>query len=797
MLFHADMSSSNPELADPGLGMGASGSQAGAGAVVPKGPNKRRAAPDFDDDDVEGSKLFRCDDDSSGPNNDKERFARFLEDEQSFADKEKLARENHSEIERRRRNKMTAYITELSDMVPTCSALARKPDKLTILRMAVSHMKSLRGGGNTNTDGSYKPSFLTDQELKHLILEAADGFLFVVSCETGRIVYVSDSLTPVLNQSQSEWLGSSLYDQLHPDDTEKLREQLSTAENNNTGRMLDLKTGTVKKESQQSSARMTMGARRSFICRMRCGTCPVEPMSMNRLNFLRNRNRNGLGVAKEGEPQYVVVHCTGYIKSWPPAGVSLTDDEADNTQGSRYCLVAIGRLQVTCCPGETGINSISVPVEFISRHNCQGTFTFVDHRCMAAVGYQPQELLGKNILEFAHPEDQGLLRDSFQQVVKLKGQVLSVMFRFRSKSREWIWMRTSSFTFQNPFSEEIEYIICTNVNVKNSTQDPLTPISSPGASMPPSMGQSSPNGPPVVLSPGQIATRQLQQQQQADMEGGGTRDGLYEAGQITLPQMPVQPVTAAGPDLSKSIEKPDLYPSLFQGPDQTKGMPSTSTPSTQIYAQANNFPAGRPSDSYRPVGMTPQITQPPHSAGQMLAQMSRQNGVPQSVTPSSTTSPLHGGPAGGWPGPGPGPGAGARPQFNQQVAPQAAKTMSQQFSPMGGFGGGSSNSFGQMPTGAAPTPTNGANYPQMNARASLNTNGYDASQSGPQFPSRAAEAVWPQWQGQQHSQSNAEQHPHAQSNQQDMFPDVLSMLDQPNNFNSDDFEISMYPPFNE
>lgn len=73
------------------------------------------------------------------------------------------SRENHSEIERRRRNKMTLYITELSDMVPTCSALARKPDKLTILRMAVSHMKSMRGTGNTSTDGAYKPSFLTEQ----------------------------------------------------------------------------------------------------------------------------------------------------------------------------------------------------------------------------------------------------------------------------------------------------------------------------------------------------------------------------------------------------------------------------------------------------------------------------------------------------------------------------------------------------------------------------------------------------------------------------------------------------------
>lgn len=735
MLFQTDMSSSNTELPDPNLGMGASGTQGSGGAVVPKGTNKRRAAPDFDDDDDdEGNKLFRCDDETGGGN-----------------DKERFARENHSEIERRRRNKMTAYITELSDMVPTCSALARKPDKLTILRMAVSHMKSLRGSGNTNSDGSYKPSFLTDQELKHLILEAADGFLFVVSCETGRIVYVSDSLTPVLNQAQSEWLGSSLYDQLHPDDTEKLREQLSTAENNNTGRMLDLKTGTVKKEGQQSSARMSMGARRSFICRMRCGSCPVEPLSMNRLNFLRNRNRNGLGTAKEGEPQYVVVHCTGYIKSWPPSGVSLTEDESDNTQGSRYCLVAIGRLQVTCCPGDTDINSISVPVEFISRHNCQGTFTFVDHRCMAAVGYQPQELLGKNILELAHPEDQGLLRDSFQQVVKLKGQVLSVMFRFRSKSREWIWMRTSSFTFQNPFSEEIEYIICTNVNVK-----------------------------------------QLQQQQQA--EGGGARDGLYEAGPIALSQMPVQAVTAAGPDHSKSLEKPELYPSLFQGPDQTKGMASTSAPNTQIYPPANNFAAGRSNDAYRPVNLAPQMAQPAHSAGQMLAQMSRQNGVPQSVPPSSTGSSLHGGPAGGWPG----AVAAVRPQFNnQQVAPQAAKTMSPQFAPMGGFGSGSSNSFGQMPTGAAPTQTNNANYPPINARASLNTNGYDGSQSGAQFPSRAAEAVWPQWQGQQHSQNNAEHHPHAQGNQQDMFPDVLSMLDQPPNFNGDDFEIPIYPSFDQ
>jgi len=82
-------------------------------------------------------------------------------------------------------------------------------------------------------------------------LEAADGFLFVVTCDTGRVIYVSDSVAPVLNQPQSEWFGSCIFDNIHAEDVEKVREQLSTQEPQNTGRILDLKTGTVKKEGHQ------------------------------------------------------------------------------------------------------------------------------------------------------------------------------------------------------------------------------------------------------------------------------------------------------------------------------------------------------------------------------------------------------------------------------------------------------------------------------------------------------------------------------------------------------------------
>lgn len=60
-----------------------------------------------------------------------------------------------------------------------------------------------------------------------------------------------------------------------------------------------------------------MGPRRGFICRMKVGNLAPESMAIGHLNRLKQRN--SLGPGRDGQ-NFAVVHCTGYIKNWPPSG---------------------------------------------------------------------------------------------------------------------------------------------------------------------------------------------------------------------------------------------------------------------------------------------------------------------------------------------------------------------------------------------------------------------------------------------------------------------------------------------
>uniref|UniRef100_A0A672P0B7 Aryl hydrocarbon receptor nuclear translocator-like protein 1 n=1 Tax=Sinocyclocheilus grahami TaxID=75366 RepID=A0A672P0B7_SINGR len=297
----------------------------------------------------------------------------------------------HSQIEKRRRDKMNSFIDELASLVPTCNAMSRKLDKLTVLRMAVQHMKTLRGAANPYTEANYKPAFLSEDELKHLILRAADGFLFVVGCDRGKILFVSESVYKILNYSQNDLIGQSLFDYLHPKDIAKVKEQLSSSDTAPRERLIDAKT---------------------------------DP-----------------------------VHC-----DWP------------NTASTRRkCNAPYHKSFIfqNKCKDR--------PTEYVSRHTIDGKFVFVDQRATAILAYLPQEMLGTSFYEYFHQDDIGHLAECHRQVLQMREKINTNCYKFKIKDGSFITLRSRWFSFMNPWTKEVEYIVSTNTVVSGSSLDGAEP----------------------------------------------------------------------------------------------------------------------------------------------------------------------------------------------------------------------------------------------------------------------------------------------------------------------------------
>nr|XP_055136262.1 basic helix-loop-helix ARNT-like protein 2 isoform X1 [Symphalangus syndactylus] len=366
----------------------------------------------------------------------------------------KAFREAHSQTEKRRRDKMNNLIEELSAMIPQCNPMARKLDKLTVLRMAVQHLRSLKGLTNSYVGNNYRPSFLQDNELRHLILKTAEGFLFVVGCERGKILFVSKSVSKILNYDQASLTGQSLFDFLHPKDVAKVKEQLSSFDISPREKLIDAKTGLqVHSNFHTGRTRVYSGSRRSFFCRIK--SCKISVEEHGRLPNSKKKEHR----------KFYTIHCTGYLRSWPPSIVGMEEERNSKKDNSNFtCLVAIGRLQPYTVPQNSGEINVK-PTEFITRFAVNGKFVYVDQRATAILGYLPQELLGTSCYEYFHQDDHNNLTDKHKAVLQSKEKILTDSYKFRAKDGSFVTLKSQWFSFTNPWTKELEYIVSVNTLV--------------------------------------------------------------------------------------------------------------------------------------------------------------------------------------------------------------------------------------------------------------------------------------------------------------------------------------------
>ncbi|XP_055252120.1 basic helix-loop-helix ARNT-like protein 2 [Moschus berezovskii] len=365
------------------------------------------------------------------------------------------SQEAHSQTEKRRRDKMNNLIGKLSTMIPQCSPMARKLDKLTVLRMAVQHLRSLKGMTSSYPGNNYRPSFIHDNELKHLILKTAEGFLFVVGCERGKILFVSKSVSKILNYDQASLIGQNLFDFLHPKDVSKVKEQLSSSDISPREKLIDAKAALqVHSNFHTSKSRVYSGSRRSFFCRIK--SCKISVKEEH--EYLPNSK-------KKDHRKFCTIHCTGYLRSWPPNIAGMEEERDNKKERSNFtCLVAIGKPRPHIVPQNSGEIKVK-PTEFITHFAVNGKFVYVDQRATAILGYLPQELLGTSCYEYFHQDDHSNLTDKHKAVLQSREKIFTDSYKFRAKDGSFVTLKSQWFSFTNPWTKELEYIVSVNTLV--------------------------------------------------------------------------------------------------------------------------------------------------------------------------------------------------------------------------------------------------------------------------------------------------------------------------------------------
>jgi aryl hydrocarbon receptor nuclear translocator-like protein 1 len=285
--------------------------------------------------------------------------------------------------------------------------------------------------------------------------------VFVVSCDRGRLLFVSESVASVLGYQRNELLGQSWFDLLHPKDIQKMKEQLASSDLSPRERyidsktMLPVKTGLGSSHRSQNSEGLCPGARRAFFCRMRA--------------------KEGEDKMSRHQKKFNVVRCIGYLKSWTPL------DDEEGAGGNLSCLVAVGRAMPAASPSHlppplradvptTSISSFQLlqqhnaqtGLSFSSRHSVDGKYVYVDPGVTYIFGYLPQEIVGLNLPDFYHPDDAVALADIHRRALTHAGGVMSPTYRFKTKEGSYQVLQTHFKAFRNPWTKETEFIVARN-----------------------------------------------------------------------------------------------------------------------------------------------------------------------------------------------------------------------------------------------------------------------------------------------------------------------------------------------
>ncbi len=100
----------------------------------------------------------------------------------------------------------------------------------------------------------------------------------------------------------------------------------------------------------------------------------------------------------------------------------------------------------------------------ISKHTPAGVYTYASPACRSLLGYDPEELVGRDAYEFFHPDDLEEIGRSHSAILE-RPDTYTVAYRIRRKDGSYTWFETTSRTVRDPATDEVLEIIAVSRDI--------------------------------------------------------------------------------------------------------------------------------------------------------------------------------------------------------------------------------------------------------------------------------------------------------------------------------------------
>ncbi|XP_054721170.1 mucin-17-like [Uloborus diversus] len=355
--------------------------------------------------------------------------------------------------EKRRREQENVHIEELAELVSASpsdmSSLSCKPDKCAILKETVNQIRTQEDtkivAGDELQESevtSSKPNIINNNIFGSILLEALEGFLFVVDID-GKVEFVSENITAFLKYHQDEIYEKNIYDYIHPADRARFNQNLLL--------MMPMSNTSWTSETLNSAGKPVKHFNCQFLVR------PEDPE-------IKMENKQ--------------TPINEYVNLSITANYMPVEDEGSNEVRNR--MTCIARRAATEEKRATKIE------HFTTKTDREGKIVDVETSAVALplCQYLRKELIGSQYLDFCHPNDVTSVQQHLKNTLET-GMATCGPTKFHIGGDRYVRVKMKSRSFQG-LQGTAEFVVSSHAVIRdNENSSPVfdSPKSTPSPSL--------------------------------------------------------------------------------------------------------------------------------------------------------------------------------------------------------------------------------------------------------------------------------------------------------------------------